>query len=248
MSDDHDQHDAGRYQRARLLESELAYGHGYQSPGGEEAVAAFAAELKVAPGGRILDVGAGVGGSARYLAQAFGAEVVGVDHSADCVAVARERATGPGADRLHYLQMDARALDVEPSSFDLVWSRDTLACIDRKLDVLAGMRRALRPGGVLFLTDFCRAARPSATFRAYADACGWSLYSLDAYRQALADMGFADADVEDISPDLAGWLQVELARLDSDDAPARLRERWRRKLDFCRSGDLVWARCTARRP
>jgi SAM-dependent methyltransferase len=250
MTDDHDH---GRYDRDRLLESERAYGPGFQSPGGEEAVAAFAADLKIEPGDRILDVGSGTGGAARYLARTFQAHVVAVDHSADCVALARERAQAdlaagvdPGAAQVHFQQMDARALAVGPASFDLVWSRDTLACIDRKLDVLAGIRRALRPGGGLFLTDFCTAARPSAGFRAYADACGWSLFSLDDYRRAMVDMGFVDVEVDDISPDLTRWMEIELDRLDGD--AARLQERWRTKLAFCHAGDLVWARCTARRP
>jgi trans-aconitate methyltransferase len=91
------------------------------------------------PGERILDLGCGDGALTEKLVTA-GARVAGVDASADMIEAARQRG------------LDARVMDAYhlafTSEFDAVFSNAALHWMKRAPDaVIAGVRRALKPGG-----------------------------------------------------------------------------------------------------
>src|SRR6185437_1744242 len=90
-------------------------------------------------GERILDLGCGDGALTEKLIAA-GAEVVGVDASADMVAAARKR--GIDGHVMDAYQLEFRA------EFDAVFSNAAMHWMKRDPDaVIAGVRRALKPGG-----------------------------------------------------------------------------------------------------
>jgi trans-aconitate methyltransferase len=90
------------------------------------------------PGERILDLGCGDGALTHRLA-ASGAEVVGVDASPEQVAQARAE----GLDA-HVMNGEALTFDAE---FDAVFSNAALHWMTDAEAVLAGVARALKPGG-----------------------------------------------------------------------------------------------------
>ncbi len=96
------------------------------------------------PGERILDVGCGDGALTRILAQS-GAEIVGVDASEPLLAAAR-------AHGLDVRLMDGQALEFD-GEFDAVFSNAALHWMTKPQAVLAGIARALRPGG-RFVAEF----------------------------------------------------------------------------------------------
>src|SRR5450756_2506846 len=51
--------------------------------GGRQATIAFAAQFGPRPGMRLLDVGCGLGGAARYFAHEHGCQVTGIDLSGE---------------------------------------------------------------------------------------------------------------------------------------------------------------------
>src|SRR3954447_17166753 len=54
--------------------------------GGLEATAALAERLGLAPGKRVLDIGCGIGGPARFFASRHGCRVLGIDLTPEFVA------------------------------------------------------------------------------------------------------------------------------------------------------------------
>ena len=98
------------------------------------------------PGERILDVGCGTGHLAAQISES-GAQVTGVDRSAEMVAAAR--AAYP---KLAFEVCDATALPFL-EEFDAVFSNATLHWIHEPERVLQGVWKALRPGG-RFVAEF----------------------------------------------------------------------------------------------
>jgi trans-aconitate methyltransferase len=96
------------------------------------------------PGERILDLGCGDGAVTAAL-QDMGADVVGVDTSESLLAAARAR-------HLDVRRMDGQALEFH-SEFDAVFSNAALHWMTKPEAVIAGVHRALKPGG-RFVAEF----------------------------------------------------------------------------------------------
>jgi SAM-dependent methyltransferase len=99
------------------------------------------------PGERVLDLGCGAGRFVAALA-GVGADAVGVEVAE--AAVERARAVAPGAD-LRLLEPDG-SIPLEHGSVDLVWCSEVLEHVADVGDLLAEVRRVLRPGGRLLAT------------------------------------------------------------------------------------------------
>ena len=186
--------------------------------------AGFVAELGVPalellaprPGERILDLGCGDGALTLMLA-ARGAEVVGVDASADMAAAARARG-------LDARQRDGHALSLEALGgrpFDAVFSNAALHWMLDPDAVIAGVARVLRPGG-RFVGEFGGAgnvariggALIAALERRGVDASVWPWYFPDAeeYCMRLSAGGFTVITAQlferptPLPTGMAGWL------------------------------------------
>jgi SAM-dependent methyltransferase len=115
-------------------------------------------QLHLAPGSRVLDVGCGPGRHALALAER-GIEVVGVDISERFIELARAEAPSLAT----FVRLDARSLPFD-AEFDAVISlcqgafglagTDAASIRDPDGVVLAGMARAVRPGGLVALSAF----------------------------------------------------------------------------------------------
>jgi SAM-dependent methyltransferase len=97
---------------------------------------------------RVLDIGAGLAGSARLLASAFGCRVDCIEMSPDyCVgAVLLNRLTGL-EDRVKVHQGSALDLPFPDNLFDVVWMQNVGMNIADKRKLYAEISRVLKPGG-----------------------------------------------------------------------------------------------------
>jgi ubiquinone/menaquinone biosynthesis C-methylase UbiE len=83
------------------------------------ATAALTRDLGLAPGMQVLDVGSGIGGPARYFAEAHGCRVTGIDLTEEFVQVAAELTRRCGfADRVSFRQGSALDLPFGSDAFD----------------------------------------------------------------------------------------------------------------------------------
>jgi SAM-dependent methyltransferase len=131
---------------------------------------------------RILDFGCGPGRDLKVFA-ALGHQAVGLDGSAEFVAMARQDS---GCD---VLQQDFLALDLPPAGFDGIYANASLFHVPgRELPrVLRELHAALKPGGVLF------ASIPHGD-----NSEGWNrgrygvYHDLEGWRRYLREAGFAE--------------------------------------------------------
>ncbi len=121
---------------------------------GRQSTCELAALGKLTAQHQVLDVGCGLGGTARYLAERFGCRVTGVDLSAEYIAVASRLNSMVGlTDRVSVCQGQATHLPFDDQSFDVVWTEHTQMNIPDKRDFYSEVIRVLRPGGQLLFHD-----------------------------------------------------------------------------------------------
>jgi SAM-dependent methyltransferase len=96
----------------------------------------------------VLDVGCGTGSTTRDAARrATEGTALGVDLSADMLAVARDRAAAEGLGNARFEQADAQIHPFEPGAFDLALSRTGTMFFGDLRAAFANIAHALRPGG-----------------------------------------------------------------------------------------------------
>jgi SAM-dependent methyltransferase len=114
----------------------------------------LAVRAEVHSGMHVLDVGGGLGGSARMLAGQFGCRVTVLDLTEDFTRAGETLTERVGLGHLVSFHT-GNALDMpfEDGSFDLVWTQHASMNIADKERLYGEMHRVLRPGGRLVLHD-----------------------------------------------------------------------------------------------
>jgi ubiquinone/menaquinone biosynthesis C-methylase UbiE len=136
------------------------------------------AALGIRPGDRVLDVACGTGGVALRAARA-GAEVVGIDISADQLAKARRAADADDL-AIRFDEGDCEELPYADADFAAVASAFGAIFAADHARTAAGLARVCRPGGRLVLTAWQKDAwselhaKAGRTFSHEADAREWS--------------------------------------------------------------------------
>jgi ubiquinone/menaquinone biosynthesis C-methylase UbiE len=122
-------------------------------PGGLEMTRELAELCRIGKGSMVLDVASGTGASACYLAESFGASVVGIDNSDYMVERARKKAHGRNLG-VEFRKGDAHDLPVADGTFDVVISECT-TCLLQKQKAIGEMVRVVKPGGRVGIHDIC---------------------------------------------------------------------------------------------
>src|ERR1700728_3026984 len=103
---------------------------------------------------RVLDAGAGIGGTARYLAATCGCQVTAVDLTGEYCATARWLNKVTGLDgKITVRQADVTRLPFADAAFDVVISQHVQMNVPDKARLYAEARRVLGPGGRLAIWD-----------------------------------------------------------------------------------------------
>lgn len=142
----------GKPRKAELAEAYDRWHVGFGA--GEDGIGAPWHELAIAhlpplEGLRVLEIGCGRGGFARYLAD-HGAEVVAADFSPAAVEITNRLLEGH--ERSSAVVADIEALDFDSDTFDLITSLDTIEHVPRPKVAVAELVRVTRPGGRIIIT------------------------------------------------------------------------------------------------
>lgn len=103
---------------------------------------------------KVIDLGGGFSGSARYLASTYGCHVTVVNLSETENERGRKMNKEQGLD--HLIDVIDGSYDNVPfddNHFDVVWSEDAFLHSDQKQKVIEEAARILKPGGDLIFTD-----------------------------------------------------------------------------------------------
>ena len=160
----YDSDDADRFYSAIWGGDDIHVGI-YESQGEDIAQASrrtverMAALAEMRPGMRVADLGAGYGGSARYLVERHGAAHV------DCVNISetqnrlnREKTDAAGLnDRVAVIHGSFDDVPADDDSYDLVWSQDAFLHGADRDRIMEECARVTKPGGRIIFSDIMQA-------------------------------------------------------------------------------------------
>jgi SAM-dependent methyltransferase len=170
------------------------------------------------PGERVLDVGSGGGDVSIAAGRAVGPSgaVVGVDLSADEVAVAQRRVADAGLDNVTFQVGDAGAVQVDPAA-DVLVSRFGVMFFPDPVATFAHLRSQLAPGGRVSFVAWTRfedntwLTIPSQAIASVVEPAPtpggdqpgpFAFGDAARVRQVLGDAGFADIRLDEVTADV----------------------------------------------
>ena len=130
--------------------------------GGVAATDLLVEGLSVTATTRVLDIGAGIGGPARYFANRYGCHATGIDLTQEFVDTASDLSAMVGlSDQTAFRQGSALDLPFDADRFDLALLLHVGMNIEDKTTLFAEAARVLAPGGAFLVFDVMRAGDPS---------------------------------------------------------------------------------------
>jgi sarcosine/dimethylglycine N-methyltransferase len=154
---------------------------------------------------RVLDIGAGYGGSARRIARQHGAEVrcLNISEAQNDVNRYKNRRAGL-QDKVSVVHGVFEEIPERDGTFDVVWSQDAILHSDQREKVLQEVFRVLKPGGEFVFTDPMQADDvPEGVLQPVYDRLSLSsLGSFGFYREAAKATGFEVLDQQDMTQNL----------------------------------------------
>ena len=186
---------------------------------GTDAVHAAAHLLGLGPTSHVLDVGAGLGGPARYLASTIGCHVTALELQSNLHALATRLTARCGlGQRVTHVWGDALTAALPEATFDAVVSWLTLLHIPERPRLLAQLARMLRRGGQCYIEDLYQRA-PFATsdlHDVHQTIFGVTLTSIADYVRDLHEAGFTGMTATDLSDDWAAFCGARMAAWQAD--------------------------------
>jgi len=170
----------------------------------------------------VLDVGCGIGGTARFLADEYGARVLGVDVTEEYCEVARELTRRVHLeDQIRFRQGHALDLPTESDRFDLVVSEHVQMNVADKQGYVKEIARVLNPGGILALYGIFAGIDGDRHFPVpWADTAAVSfLVRSEAFRDAVTAAGLSVLDWTDRTEDGLAWFEKTLEKVQREGPP-----------------------------
>ncbi len=123
-------------------------------PGGLKLTRQLAKQLLISRESRVLDVASGRGTTSLFLAEQYGCELVALDLAGQNLAITHKQARKNNlSSQLLAVQAGAEQLPFGDNTFDAIICECALCTFSQPQKVLAEIKRVLKPGGRLGLSD-----------------------------------------------------------------------------------------------
>jgi glycine/sarcosine/dimethylglycine N-methyltransferase len=202
---------------------------------------------------RVLDIGSGYGGSARYLVKQFGCQVGCLNLSEIQNKRNRELNQKEGISlAINVIDGSFEDIPLPDGSVDLVWSQDAILHSGDRKKVFEEVSRILAKGGQFIFTDPMQAAKcPSEVLKPILDRIHLdSLGSIEYYQQLAKALGLQEVGIMDLSKNLpAHYARVlqelvaqyhTLIRVCTEEYLANMKEGLQHWVDAGMAGHLTW--------
>jgi cyclopropane fatty-acyl-phospholipid synthase-like methyltransferase len=228
---------------------------------GTDAVRAAAGSIGLGRASRVLEVGSGLGGPARYLAHTVGCHVTALELQEELHALASTLTRRCGLEaHVAHVRGDALTYPLPDREFDAVVSWLAIHHIRPRPRLLARLAAALRPGGRIYIEDLVVRApfSPGDAEAVRRMLYGETMTSVDDYVADVVKAGFVDIEITDMTPGWAVFCQGRAAafsrsrerheRVHGPEIAARLETFFSTVDRLFASGSLGGVRLTAHRP
>jgi ubiquinone/menaquinone biosynthesis C-methylase UbiE len=195
------------------LRPEDLFPHDQDHYGGLAANDALARCARIGAGSKVVDLCAGLGGPARYLAHRYGADVTGVELTPARVAGAAELTRRVGLDgKVRVIEGNVMELPLQDAAYNAVVSQEALLHVPDLARTFAEAHRVLRPGGRFAFTNWVIHRPPSQAQRQllWDGMAAATLIGIEAHAELLRAAGFA---IEEVNDETEAWGTILAERL-----------------------------------
>ena len=213
--------EAGEYDEKLQTLLQLLWGDGFLSPGGPEEIARLLDGHDIR-NCTVLDIGSGLGAVDELLVSRYGAAfVTGIDVDPALLRQMDARIERAGlSSRIRSVCVEPGPLPFESSTFDVVFSKDSMVQIPDKPAIFAEVIRVLKPSGRFIASDWLRGSSGPYSddmmeyFRL--EGIAYNMASPAQSAQALAQAGFTDVRLVDRNGWYLALARRELAALETN--------------------------------
>ena len=189
---------------------------------GRKATLELAEQMDLDEHAHVLDIGSGLGGPARTLAEVYGCRVTGIDLTQEFCETAEILSGWVGlSDRVVFKQGDAANLPFDDDQFDAAMTIHVAMNIPAKDKVYVEARRVLKPGAIFAVYDVLQGEGGDVLF-----PVPWArepsishVVTPEKLESLLTEAGFQILNTFDSTDESQAWFEAMTARMAESGPP-----------------------------